>query len=329
MRVAVAASPARRGPHAHAARDPLRGARARPPLARLGVGRVRRWRSEWSPWDWAGAVTLVVGVALGSAHSSATTRRAGGTRPASTRTASSSTGCGRWERSRSGSGSSRARRDRRARAPEGRAARPATRAFVVTSVAALAVFIGYAGIKGAYISTVFSTLVVERNVIYLCPSSSRPPRWRRARRRARLGDRGGDRVHALRRRVDAAPPRAVPVLRGARALDRRVREPRARVAGEPIENGLLVVCGLALAFVVALRFVRRGSGAYRVLAGTPRSSSSPGASRHRSTPPRASATSRRASHATCPPRTTGSRRRRAAARSSSWASRSPIRRASG
>ena len=33
-------------------------------------------------------------------------------------------------------------------------------------------------------------------------------------------------------------------------------------------TGLLVVCGLALAFVVALRYLRRGSGAYRVLAGT-------------------------------------------------------------
>ena len=46
---------------------------------------------------------------------------------------------------------------------------PKTRAFVVTSVAALAAFIWYAGIKGAYISTVFGTFVVERNVIYLCP----------------------------------------------------------------------------------------------------------------------------------------------------------------
>ena len=30
-------------------------------------------------------------------------------------------------------------------------------------------FVAYAGIKGAYNSTVFSTLVVERNLIYLCP----------------------------------------------------------------------------------------------------------------------------------------------------------------
>jgi hypothetical protein len=46
---------------------------------------------------------------------------------------------------------------------------PRTRAFITTSVAALIVFVAYAGIKGAYNSTVFSTLIVERNLIYLCP----------------------------------------------------------------------------------------------------------------------------------------------------------------
>jgi len=46
---------------------------------------------------------------------------------------------------------------------------PRTRAFITTSVAALIVFVAYAGIKGAYNSSVFSTLIVERNLIYLCP----------------------------------------------------------------------------------------------------------------------------------------------------------------
>ncbi len=36
-------------------------------------------------------------------------------------------------------------------------------------MAALVVFLTYAGVKGAYISTVFGTYVVERNLIYLCP----------------------------------------------------------------------------------------------------------------------------------------------------------------
>ena len=35
--------------------------------------------------------------------------------------------------------------------------------------AALGAFIWYAGIKGAYVSTVFATYVYERNVIYLAP----------------------------------------------------------------------------------------------------------------------------------------------------------------
>ena len=46
---------------------------------------------------------------------------------------------------------------------------PETRAFVVTSAAALGAFLWYAGIKGAYVSTVFATYVYERNVIYLAP----------------------------------------------------------------------------------------------------------------------------------------------------------------
>ena len=53
--------------------------------------------------------------------------------------------------------------------PKRRQRDPKTRAFVTTSVAALIVFVAYAGVKGAYNSTVFSTLVVERNLIYLCP----------------------------------------------------------------------------------------------------------------------------------------------------------------
>ena len=52
----------------------------------------------------------------------------------------------------------------------------------------------------------------------------------RARDRARLGDRRSGRLHADRRRGDAAPSGQLPVLRGARALGRRAREPQVRVA---------------------------------------------------------------------------------------------------
>ena len=53
----------------------------------------------------------------------------------------------------------------------------------------------------------------------------------RPRDRTHLGDcrRGG--LHDLRRRGDASAPRHVPVLRGARPLDRGVREPQAGLVG--------------------------------------------------------------------------------------------------
>ena len=97
-------------------------------------------------------------------------RRRGGTRCSSTRTASSSTP--RWALGALaiGVGVLPVLLGVAALARPGSEERdPRTRAFVTTSVAALVVFVMYAGIKGAYNSTVFSTLVVERNLIYLCP----------------------------------------------------------------------------------------------------------------------------------------------------------------
>ena len=43
------------------------------------------------------------------------------------------------------------------------------RAFVIVGVSAIVAFVTYAAVKGAYLSTVFSLLIVERNVIYLVP----------------------------------------------------------------------------------------------------------------------------------------------------------------
>ena len=48
-------------------------------------------------------------------------------------------------------------------------ARPGVRAFVVVSAGAVASFGWYAAIKGAYLSTTFSSLIVERNLVYLSP----------------------------------------------------------------------------------------------------------------------------------------------------------------
>ena len=132
--------------------------------------RAHRWRSEWSRWDWVGAVTLVVGVALFFAaalgHLSTAWRET--TLIWKERIVEHAT----WAIGALAIGMGIlpviAGVSALARPPdEERDAK--TRAFVVTCVASLAVFIAYAGVKGAYISTVFGTFVVERNLIYLCP----------------------------------------------------------------------------------------------------------------------------------------------------------------
>ena len=74
------------------------------------------------------------------------------------------------------------------------------------------------------------TLVVERNLIYLCPILFIATALAFARGVGRgLGDRGRRDLHAVRRHRRSAPARPVPVLRGARPLDRGVRESRARL----------------------------------------------------------------------------------------------------
>ncbi len=130
----------------------------------------RRWRSSWQTWDWVGFAILLVGVAVGFSalmgHLSTSWRE--------------TTGFfkdrvfdhGVWALGALSIGigilpallgiAALARPKNEPRTPE-------TSAFVVTSVAALAAFVWYAGIKGAYLQNVFSTVVVERNVIYLAP----------------------------------------------------------------------------------------------------------------------------------------------------------------
>ncbi len=130
----------------------------------------RRWRSSWQAWDWVGFALLLVGFAVGFSalmgHLSTSWRE--------------TTGFfkdrvfdhGVWALGALSIGigilpallgiAALARPKNEPRTPE-------TSAFVVTSVAALAAFVWYAGIKGAYLQNVFSTVVVERNVIYLAP----------------------------------------------------------------------------------------------------------------------------------------------------------------
>ena len=133
-------------------------------------GPVRRWRAEWSGWDRAGAIVLALGAALlfsaAMGHASIAWRNT--TLAYKDRILDHAA----WAVGALAVGigvlpllvglAALAR-------PKGEERDPRTRAFVVTSAAAVAVYVSYAGIKGAYLSTTFATYIYERNVIYLAP----------------------------------------------------------------------------------------------------------------------------------------------------------------
>lgn len=233
-------------------------------------GAGRRWRSEWSRWDWAGAVALAVGAVLAFSalvgHYSTSWRN--------------TTGFykdrilehGTWAMGALAIGlgivpvivgiAALAR-------PRDEPRDPRTRAFVVTSVAALGVFLWYAAIKGAYLSTVYGTVVVERNLIYLGPVLFAAT--------ALAVERGIGRAWAIAAaavftvyvvastplHLENYPYYEAHGLSIAVFANREFSWPESR-----IENALLVVCALALGVAVALRMLHRGSRAYRALVGT-------------------------------------------------------------
>jgi hypothetical protein len=130
----------------------------------------RRWRAGWSRWDWAGAVVLALGAVL--AFSAAMGHLSTAWRNttflykerifdhASWALGALAVGIGILPLLVGVAALVR---------PKDEPRDPRTRAFVVTSTAAIGAFVWYAGIKGAYLSTVFATYVNERNVIYLAP----------------------------------------------------------------------------------------------------------------------------------------------------------------
>jgi hypothetical protein len=144
---------------------------------------------------------------------------------------------------------------------------PKTRAFVVTSVASIVVFLAYTGIKGAFISTRFSTLVVERNLIYLCPILFAATALAIARGVGRTWAIAGAAVFtlwvvtAVPLRLGEYPYYEAHGLSMAALANRELGWPEGR-----IEDALVVTCVLALALVLALRFVRRGSTAFAAIA---------------------------------------------------------------
>ena len=104
-----------------------------------------------------------------SAPSSARSRRPGSSPPASTGTGRSSTGSGRRAPSRSASGCCRWSRSLSLVRPRGEQWTRELKAFVALTAASVIAFGLYTATKAAYLSTVFSTTVVERNLIYLAP----------------------------------------------------------------------------------------------------------------------------------------------------------------
>ena len=227
---------------------------------------VRRWRAGWSRWDWAGAVTLAIGIVLAGitvmGHQSQAwnhTTRLYKDRifdHASWATGALAIGIGVVPLVLGIAALAR---------PKDEPRDPRTRAFVVASVGALVAFVWYAGIKGAFLSTVYGTLIVERNVIYLCPILFAAT--------ALALHRGVGRAWAL---AVAAVVTAYVVLATPVELDYPYYEAHGlailafanRELGWPvhtIENALVVTVVVAFAVAVALR-LSRGSRAFHALA---------------------------------------------------------------
>lgn len=228
-----------------------------------------RWRTGWGVWDWAGALALSIGLALGFSalmgHASTSWRNTTGFYK--DRIFDHSVGA--MGALAIGIGILPLILGMAALArPKSEPRDAQTRAFVVTSVAALAAFLWYAGIKGAYISTVFSTVVVERNLIYLCPVLFAAT----ALGFARGVGRGWAIVVAagFTLYVVSATPLQLQYpyyeAHGFAILAFANRELSWPVG--TIENALLFVCLVSLAVIVALRQLRRGSVAFLAVAST-------------------------------------------------------------
>jgi hypothetical protein len=229
--------------------------------------RVRRWRSEWSSWDWVGAVTIALGAALAFSaamgHLSTSWRNT--TFLYKDRILEHAT----WAVGALAIGvgvlplligvAALAR-------PKNEPRDSKTHAFVVTSAAALAAFIWYAGIKGAYISTVFATYVYERNVIYLGPILLTAMALALVRGVGRWW------AIAIAAAATLYVVNAVPVvlqypyyeahgLAGLALANRELGWSEAT-----IDSALLVLSLVAVAFAVALRTLRHGSSAFTAVA---------------------------------------------------------------
>lgn len=131
---------------------------------------MRRWRASWTRWDWVGAVALGVGAVITIVAFLG--HRSGEWEEATTAWKGRMVEYGSWAGGAFAIGlgvvpaiallSILA-------LPARERERPGVRAFVVVTGGAVVSLAWYAAIKGAYLSTKFSSLIVERNLLYLTP----------------------------------------------------------------------------------------------------------------------------------------------------------------
>jgi hypothetical protein len=132
--------------------------------------RMRAWRTAWSSWDWIGAIALFAGALI--VVNAIASRRSQEWEIVTRLYKDRMWTLGAWAAGGLAVGlgvlplvgglASLVR-------PRGRSRDPARTAFTIVTASALVTFSWYTAIKGAYLSTVFSTVIVERNLIYLDP----------------------------------------------------------------------------------------------------------------------------------------------------------------
>ncbi len=132
--------------------------------------RMRRWRATWSGWDWTGAVVLGSGALI--AVVALLGHQSNEWETATTAWKDRMVEYGSWAGGAFAIGVGvipAIALLAMLAVPAAERSRPGVRAFVVVAGGAVASFGWYAAIKGAYLSTTFSSVIVERNLVYLAP----------------------------------------------------------------------------------------------------------------------------------------------------------------
>ena len=230
---------------------------------------MRRWRTSWTRSDWAGAGVLAVGAVLAFSAYMGHHSEEWATTTAFWKgrifdygvwaLGALTIGCGVLPLIATIAALIRPRSDWRD---------PGLRAFGIVTAAAITSFCWYAAVKGAYLSTVFSSLVVERNLIYLYPLFFTGTALLFARRDARwwaVVPAGAVALYLVRAtpRLDQFPNYEAHGLSSIAFMNRELHWPSGR-----IETALVVVVVVAALVAVVLRPLtgRSKAGAHAVVA---------------------------------------------------------------